>query len=63
MAEANPEQIARDQIDRSLEQAGWNVQSTKKIDLTAGRGSPSKNSRPISDQPIMPFSSTRKLWA
>src|SRR5882724_8526637 len=40
MAEANqnPEQIARDQIDRSLERAGWIVQSTKKIDLNAGRG-------------------------
>src|ERR1700686_4594488 len=40
MAETNqnPEQIARDQIDRSLEQAGWIVQSTKKIDLNAGRG-------------------------
>jgi type I restriction enzyme R subunit len=40
MAEANqnPEQIARDQIDKSLEQAGWIIQSTKKIDLNAGRG-------------------------
>src|ERR1700688_503135 len=40
MAETNqnPEQIARDQIDRSLEQAGWIVQSAKKIDLNAGRG-------------------------
>jgi type I restriction enzyme R subunit len=40
MAETNqnPEQIARDQIDRSLEQAGWIVQSSKKIDLNAGRG-------------------------
>jgi type I restriction enzyme R subunit len=40
MAEANqnPEQIARDQIDKSLEQSGWIIQSTKKIDLNAGRG-------------------------
>lgn len=40
MAETNqtPEQIARDQIDRSLEQAGWIVQSNKKIDFSAGRG-------------------------
>jgi type I restriction enzyme R subunit len=40
MAEANqnPEQIARDQIDQSLERAGWIVQSTKKINLNAGRG-------------------------
>lgn len=40
MAETNqtPEQIARDQIDRSLEQAGWVVQSNKKIYFSAGRG-------------------------
>jgi type I site-specific restriction endonuclease len=40
MAETNqtPEQIARDQIDWSLEQAGWIVQSSKKIDFSAGRG-------------------------
>jgi type I restriction enzyme R subunit len=34
----NPEQIARDQIDRGLEQTGWVVQSKKKIDFGAGRG-------------------------
>src|SRR5450759_5204806 len=33
-----PEQLARDPIDRSLEQAGWVVQSNKKIDFSAGRG-------------------------
>jgi type I restriction enzyme R subunit len=40
MAEKNqkPEQIARDQIDRALEQSGWVVQSNKKIDFNAGRG-------------------------
>ena len=34
----NPEQIARDKIDSLLEQAGWLVQSSKKIDLNAGLG-------------------------
>ena len=40
MAFANrtPEQEARDNIDRSLEQAGWKVQSMKKIDFSAGLG-------------------------
>ena len=40
MAETNqtPEQIARDQIDRSLAQAGWIVQGNKKIDFSAGHG-------------------------
>ncbi len=34
----NPEQIARDKIDSLLEQAGWLVQASKKIDLNAGLG-------------------------
>ena len=34
----NPEQKARDTIDALLEQAGWVVQSAKKIDLSAGLG-------------------------
>ncbi len=34
----NPEQKARDQIDMLLRQAGWIVQSAKKIDLNAGLG-------------------------
>ena len=40
MAEKNQtqEQKARDNIDRLLEQAGWRVQSKKKIDLSAGVG-------------------------
>ena len=33
-----PEQEARDNIDTSLEQAGWRVQSKKKIDFSAGLG-------------------------
>ncbi len=32
----NPEQKARDTIDALLKQAGWVVQSSKKIDLNAG---------------------------
>ena len=31
-----PEQQARDNIDLMLEQAGWKVQSKKKIDFNAG---------------------------
>lgn len=40
MADPNrkPEQEARDQIDRILEQAGWVVQSKNKIDFSAGPG-------------------------
>jgi type I restriction enzyme, R subunit len=34
----NPEQIARDKIDALLEQAGWKVQSIKKMDLNAALG-------------------------
>lgn len=34
----NPEQIARDKIDRLLEQAGWKIQSKSKIDFSAGLG-------------------------
>ena len=34
----NPEQKARDNIDALLQQAGWVVQSAKKIDLNAGLG-------------------------
>ena len=34
----NPEQKARDNIDALLRQAGWVIQSTKKIDLNAGLG-------------------------
>ncbi len=34
----NPEQKARDTIDALLKQAGWVVQSAKKIDLNAGLG-------------------------
>jgi len=34
----NPEQKARDTIDTLLNQAGWDVQSAKKIDLNAGQG-------------------------
>ena len=34
----NPEQKARDNIDALLKQAGWIVQSAKKIDLNAGLG-------------------------
>jgi len=34
----NPEQIARDKIDEMLQEAGWLVQSKKKVDLSAGKG-------------------------
>jgi type I restriction enzyme R subunit len=34
----NPEQIARDKIDEMLREAGWLVQSKKKVDLSAGKG-------------------------
>lgn len=34
----NPEQIARDRIDRMLMDAGWVVQSKNKIDLSANQG-------------------------
>ncbi len=34
----NPEQIARDKIDEMLCEAGWLVQSKKKVDLSANKG-------------------------
>lgn len=34
----NPEQIARDNIDSMLEQAGWLVQSKEEVNLSAGLG-------------------------
>jgi len=34
----NPEQIARDKIDKMLIDAGWVVQSKKKINLAANKG-------------------------
>ena len=38
MVNQNPEQIARDKIDRMLEAAGWLVQHRKKVNLSAGIG-------------------------
>lgn len=38
MPNQTPEEIARDQIDRLLDQSGWKVQSKKNIDFTAGVG-------------------------
>ncbi len=37
-ANQTPEQAARDKINAMLEQAGWKVQSKKKIDFSAGLG-------------------------
>jgi type I restriction enzyme R subunit len=34
----NPEQLARDRIDKMLVDAGWLVQSKNKVDLSAGQG-------------------------
>ncbi len=34
----NPEQIARDRIDEMIREAGWEVQSKKKVDLSASKG-------------------------
>lgn len=34
----NPEQVARDNIDKMLVEAGWVVQSKKKVDLSASKG-------------------------
>ena len=38
VANQNPEQKARDQIDNMLQAAGWAVQSKKKVDLGASKG-------------------------
>ena len=38
MPNQNPEQIARDQIDKRLTEAGWIVQDKKAIDFSAGIG-------------------------
>lgn len=37
-ANQNPEQIARDTIDRLLREAGWAVQDKKAINFTEGEG-------------------------
>ncbi|GBQ57991.1 type I restriction endonuclease subunit R [Komagataeibacter swingsii] len=37
-ANQNPEQIARDQIDKHLVEAGWHVQTMKELDWSAGQG-------------------------
>ena len=34
----NPEQIARDNIDRQLRDAGWEIQDKDKVDFSAGSG-------------------------
>ena len=34
----NPEQIARDRIDKMLKNAGWAIQSKKDVNLTASKG-------------------------
>ena len=34
----NPEQKARDNIDKMLVETGWVVQSKKKVDLSAAKG-------------------------
>ena len=38
MANQNPEQIARDNIDKQLVACGWVIQSKSKINLSAGIG-------------------------
>jgi type I site-specific restriction endonuclease len=38
MADQNPEQIARDHIDKQLNACGWVIQSIKQINLNAGIG-------------------------
>jgi len=38
MPNQNPEQIARDNIDRQLNDCGWIIQNKKQINLTAGLG-------------------------
>jgi type I restriction enzyme R subunit len=38
MSNQTPEQIARDKIDRQLQNAGWQIQSVKNIDFTASHG-------------------------
>ena len=38
MANQNPEQIARDKIDRQLGEAGWDVQDKRSINLNKGAG-------------------------
>jgi type I restriction enzyme R subunit len=38
MANQNPEQIARDNIDSALERSGWVIQSIKQINLNASAG-------------------------
>ena len=59
----NPEQIARDQIDKRLGEAGWIVQDKKAIDFSAVLGSLFANIRRTSAPLITRYSSTRKRSA
>ncbi len=38
MVNQNPEQIARDKIDKLLQASGWTVQNNKQIDFSVGQG-------------------------
>jgi type I restriction enzyme R subunit len=38
MVNQNPEQIARDKIDKLLQASGWTVQNNKQIDFSSGLG-------------------------
>jgi len=38
MTNQNPEQIARDHIDKQLLDCGWSIQEKKQINLSAGLG-------------------------
>jgi len=38
MTNQNPEQAARDNIDRMLSDAGWVIQDYKALNLSAGQG-------------------------
>ena len=62
-ANQNPEQMARDQIDKMLEEAGWNVQARRRSISTPGRASPSANTRPTSVLPTTCSSCTGKRSA
>jgi type I site-specific restriction endonuclease len=45
--ETKPEDIAREQIDRMLEQAGWAVQDAKAANLYAKEVTPTFNTWPF----------------
>jgi len=52
-ANQNPEQLARDKIDKLLLASGWLIQNKSSVNLSAAKVLPSANIKPMLDLPII----------